>query len=123
MTDHRKIEQIASDWIVRRSNPDGSWSSEDQCALEAWLAEGTARKVAFLRLDVAWQRANKIRTLAGNAPSGAVPQVGAWQQSPFFARRLDAIEASPSQQAPQNLKTLEFKPRGSQHKKPAALRR
>jgi len=91
MTDHKKIEQIASDWIVRRSNPEGTWSAADQDALEHWLGESTAHKVAYVRLDVAWVRANKLRALGGHAGAGVVPQTEVWQKSPFFAQRL-AIE-------------------------------
>lgn len=111
MTDHRKIEQTASDWIVRRSNPDGSWSSEDQRVLEGWLAESSAHKVAFVRLDVAWRRAEKLRALSGNAQLGSVPEPHAWQQSPFFFRRMSAEQAGAPASSSLDLAELRFKPR------------
>ena len=111
MTDHRKIEQAASDWIVRRSNPDGSWSHDDQRALESWLAESAAHKVAFVRLDVAWRRADKLRALSGNAQPGSVPETNAWQQSPFFARRMAAEQGEVHLTHPVDPANLTFRPR------------
>lgn len=113
MTDHRRIEQAASEWIMRRSDPGGSWSADDQHALEAWLNESSAHKVAFVRLDVAWRRASKLRTLKGNAEAGSVPEAQSWRQSPFFARRL-AVESGASPLGSPDLMEFEFKPRDSQ---------
>jgi transmembrane sensor len=50
-----QTEAAASVWVVR---PDaGSWSAADQASLEQWLAASTVHRVAFLRLQLAWDEA------------------------------------------------------------------
>ena len=52
MTDSKRIEQQAADWLVRRDA--GDWAPHDQRALEAWLSASARHKVAFLRLEATW---------------------------------------------------------------------
>ena len=52
MTDSKRIEQHAADWLVRRDA--GDWAPRDQRALEAWLSASARHKVAFLRLEATW---------------------------------------------------------------------
>lgn len=111
MTDHRKIELMASEWIVRRSDPGRDWSAEDQRALDRWLGESTANKVAYVRLEVAWNRANKLRTFSGNSQEGAVPEVRTWQLSPFFARRLGPGQPKAPELDSPDLTGFRFQPR------------
>lgn len=56
-----QIEKQAADWLVRQSG--GSWSAIDQAQLTQWLEASTAHRVAFLRLDAAWQQANRLKAL------------------------------------------------------------
>ncbi len=67
------IEARAADWIAERDRCDGRLSPERQDELDAWLAASTAHRVAFLRLDQAWQRANRLRALQGAARAPAPP--------------------------------------------------
>ncbi|HYG26046.1 MAG TPA: FecR domain-containing protein [Caulobacteraceae bacterium] len=62
-----KIEEQAAAWLARRDA--GDWSAEDQAALDAWIAQDTAHRVAFLRLDSVWSRADRMAALKGAEPS------------------------------------------------------
>jgi transmembrane sensor len=62
------IEALAAQWLTRRES--GSWSEADQAELDAWLDASTAHRVAFLRLDVAWSEAARLRALGAGIPAG-----------------------------------------------------
>ncbi len=76
MADSRRIEQAAADWLARREAGDGGPGERE--ALDAWLAEDTAHRVAFLRLEAAWQQAGRLQALAAGLPAGKVPPRGHW---------------------------------------------
>ncbi len=65
MSNAAAVEQQAALWRVRQER--SSWSAEDQQALDAWLAESTAHRVAWLRLDYGWKRVDRLAAL--RAPS------------------------------------------------------
>lgn len=79
MTSSREIEQCAAGWLARR---DGMhWSERDQRQLDAWLQVSLAHRVAFIRLDAAWQQSGRLQALgAGLRVSGAPPR-GSWASS------------------------------------------
>jgi transmembrane sensor len=63
------IEQKAAEWVTRidlRGTP------EEWAALDVWLAASPRHRAAFLRLSVAWRRADALRKLA--PLSGAVDE-------------------------------------------------
>ncbi|MBB5940570.1 FecR domain-containing protein [Xanthomonas sp. 3307] len=62
------IEALAAQWLTRRES--GNWSEADQAELDAWLDASTAHRVAFLRLDVAWNEAARLRALGAGIPAG-----------------------------------------------------
>jgi transmembrane sensor len=64
------IEAQAADWLARR---DGEhWSAQQQQALDAWINEATAHRIAYLRLESVWRRADRLGSL--RAPDqAAVP--------------------------------------------------
>lgn len=82
--DSRQIEDRAAEWLVRRDGATeaGTWSGADQRALDGWLAESTAHLVAFLRLEAAWRRAERLKPLGAGMPVGEVPAPDAWQLAP-----------------------------------------
>jgi transmembrane sensor len=49
----KAIEERASEWLARRDS--GNWSDVDQTDLNDWLRASTAHRVAYLRLEAAWQ--------------------------------------------------------------------
>lgn len=76
MTSSRQIEQIAATWLARRDA--GPWSEKDRIRLDTWLEESTAHRLAFLRLEAAWQQSDRLKALGAGVPTGVVPARGAW---------------------------------------------
>ncbi len=58
------IRLAAAEWHDRRER-DG-WTPEDDAALAAWLAQSPAHRIAFLRVDAAWRRADRFTALSGS---------------------------------------------------------
>ena len=71
MADSRQIEERAADWLARRDAED--WTSGEQQALDAWLAVSARHKVAFLRLQAAWNETGRLQALAAGLPAGTLP--------------------------------------------------
>ncbi len=65
MSDWQDIEIRAADWIAERDRrlQDDSWDTQRESALEAWLDAATAHRVAYLRLEAAWRRADRMQAL------------------------------------------------------------
>jgi transmembrane sensor len=66
MTDismHSSIEAAAAAWLARRDSGE-RWTDEDEAALRMWIAESAAHRVAWLRLESAWQRTERMPALA-----------------------------------------------------------
>jgi transmembrane sensor len=59
------IECRAAEWLARE---DEALGERDREALEAWLAESTAHRVAYLRLKASWKRADRLAALRGPTP-------------------------------------------------------
>lgn len=81
-----KIDARAADWIAERDRHDGRLPAERQAELDQWLSQSTLHRVAFLRLDQVWQRANRLHALQGATSAflpDPVPQkrAGAWAWS------------------------------------------
>jgi transmembrane sensor len=57
-------ESAAAAWIARRDTP--HW---DAAAFEGWLAESVSHRVAYYRLNAAWQEAGRLRILRGVDPA------------------------------------------------------
>jgi len=60
MSSTPQIEARAAEWLARQQ---GNWRDEDNQALESWLAGSTAHRVAYLRLNAAWTRADRLAAL------------------------------------------------------------
>lgn len=96
------IEALAAQWLTRRES--GNWNASDQAELDAWLEASTAHRVAFLRLDVAWNEAARLRALGAGIPAGrpaprglttgltvtAGPSIPSPLQAPIVARPAPA---------------------------------
>lgn len=72
MPSHRQIEHDAAAWLARRDA--GPWGEAEQAALEAWLEAATAHRVAWLRLQAAWEQSARLRAL--DTPARAAPAPG-----------------------------------------------
>jgi len=79
---HRQIERDAALWLARRDA--GGWADRQQAGLDAWLAENTAHRVAFLRLEAAWQESARLQAFAAGEVAGRIPARGEWARSPYF---------------------------------------
>jgi len=55
------VEAEASSWVRRRHFAD--WSESDDAALNAWLAQSPAHEVAYIRLEAAWNRTERLAAL------------------------------------------------------------
>jgi transmembrane sensor len=86
-----QIEQAAALWLARRDQ--GSWSAAEQAGLGEWLCASTAHRVAFLRLEAAWQQAARLKALGAGVTHGQIPPPGAWPHARFFDGKPD--EAAP----------------------------
>lgn len=67
MNTSEAIEARAAEWLIERQDKE-SWSAEDQDALEDWLAQSPAHEIAFLRLEEAWGRSERLSALSRPAP-------------------------------------------------------
>jgi transmembrane sensor len=81
MTSSSQIERTAAAWLARRDA--GAWSPDDQAALDAWLQAATAHRVAFLRLEATWRRADRLRAHGAGRADPMPPPRGEWTFTPF----------------------------------------
>lgn len=123
MASSKRIEHLAATWLARRDG-DG-WDGAACAALEAWLAESTAHRVAFLRLEATWENSGRLKALGAGIPAGVIPARGQWTRSPFAGDPPcrwvgpDRPVAEPLPGLP-DLRGLEFAPRrtaGAPHRR------
>lgn len=63
------IDEQAAAWLAERDRAEDAWPAERQAALAVWLNQSTAHRVAFLRLESAWRRADRLQVLRSAAPA------------------------------------------------------
>ncbi len=80
-----EIDDVASDWLVRRDS--GSWTDADQANFDQWLDASTLNRVAFLRLELAWEEAARLKALGAGIQGDLLPPPGRWNLTPFFGSR------------------------------------
>lgn len=90
-------DRVAADWLARRDG--GRWGDADARALDAWLAESTEHRVAFLRLEAAWGETGRLAALGAGLPTGSGPPPRAQRPAPSVTP------------ADTDLRTLVFAPR------------
>lgn len=68
-----QIERQAADWLALQAG--SNWSATDQAELTRWLEASTANKVAYIRLEAAWNQANRLKALGVTArPQRTTPR-------------------------------------------------
>lgn len=77
-----RTKDVAAQWVARRDSE--RWSQSDEADLEAWLNASTGNRIAFLRLQAAWEDANRLKVLGAGVKAGVVPSSEHWNTSPFF---------------------------------------
>lgn len=78
------IEERAALWRARQEQPD--WADADQAALDAWLEEATAHRVAWLRMEYGWRKVGRLSVLKGG--------VAAEERRPLLSRWRPAAMAA-----------------------------
>jgi transmembrane sensor len=87
MENSTTIEQVAAAWLARRDRE--PWDDAQQSALSAWLNEATAHRVAFIRLEAAWERTRRLKALGAGVPRGSIPKFAKWLH-PGILPRIEA---------------------------------
>jgi transmembrane sensor len=91
MASHRQIEDQAAAWLAQRDS--GEWTAADAARLSAWLQAATANRVAYLRLEAAWEEARRLQALGAGLPRSSIPPV-AWRTPFFLEHEGEGLSAS-----------------------------
>jgi transmembrane sensor len=84
------IDRAAGDWLARR---DGNrWTAADQAAFDQWLAASTLHRVAYLRLEHAWEEAGRLKAFGAGIFAERVPRTGHLYS--WFHRRRQTSRSS-----------------------------
>lgn len=81
------IEAQAAEWLARRDGE--GWTEQHQQELDAWIDAATAHRVAWLRLESVWRRADRLGSLH-NPERKAVPVTPVWPALNARAWRIAA---------------------------------
>lgn len=96
--DSETIEATAAQWFAKQKSD--YWTAADQAQLDAWLNTATAHRVAFVRLNAAWQHSARLKALGAGVPPGVIPPRHSWTFSPLFDQKSAPQEAVPAGPAP-----------------------
>jgi transmembrane sensor len=80
------VEAAAAAWIARRDAQD-RWTPEQEQALRAWIAESTAHRVAWVRMNATWRRAQAAGARIAERRTGAAQVEVAGPRRPSLMRR------------------------------------
>lgn len=69
----RQVREQAAEWTIKKADHP-EWSEDDQSNLDGWLAESASNAVAFLRVENAWERMDRLKAL--RQPSKQKRKVG-----------------------------------------------
>jgi transmembrane sensor len=89
--DSEAIEAVAARWFAKRHGDD--WAQSDQAQFDQWLQQSTAHRIAFIRLDAAWQSSRRLQALGAGVPAGVIPPRHSWGDKFFLSRRRLLAEA------------------------------
>jgi len=71
----KEIQEQAALWLMDVRDR-ANWSADDQAGLDAWLAQSHAHRIAYLRLEAAWNRTHRLAALrSGHAARGSTPKL------------------------------------------------
>ena len=76
------IDRAACAWLIRRDS--GHWTQLDESQLQSWLEASSLHRVAFWRLEMAWEEAARLKALGAGVASHQPPPRGDWNLTPFF---------------------------------------
>lgn len=94
------IEQQAATWLARRETED--WRTSDATALQRWLDAAVTHRVAYLRLESAWQQCGRLKALGAGLKSGELPERGLGRANGLSRRdqMLEALAPTRSRESP-----------------------
>jgi transmembrane sensor len=84
-----RVENQAAAWLLKRESPE--WTDADQVALDEWLQTDPNHRVSYIRILVAWQKTDRLRSVSAGLPKGGIPAPGAIRQSPYFTMRQAGV--------------------------------
>ena len=87
-----EIEEAASEWLIRRDSQ--NWTEADQLRFDEWFNASTLNRVAYLRLELAWEDAARLKALGAGIRDDQPPPRGQWNLTPFFEQRQPASSAT-----------------------------
>ena len=89
MMNDTEQDRAAAEWLARRDG--GDWTDEQNALLTAWLNQSTANRVAFLRLEQVWARADRMAAIGRVPPARRSERSGRqWSSSRAAVRRTVA---------------------------------
>lgn len=110
------IERVAADWLARRDGD--ALAPADAAALEAWLEADTRHRVAFLRLQAAWDESRRLQALGAGWKQAGPPPRGHWA-TPLHGPGVTALGAdAPPLPMPPDLRELRLAPRRRERDRP-----
>jgi transmembrane sensor len=77
----------AADWVLARRLT-SQWSRADQIALDAWIESALSNRIAYLRLDAAWERAYRLEALNPHDIADVEARPSRW---PLILLRIAAV--------------------------------
>jgi len=80
--DSAQIEREAAEWLAKRDS--GEWGEAEEQEFARWQARSTAHRIAVIRIDTIWRKADRLQALGAGVPRGQIPAPGSWRLSPFF---------------------------------------
>lgn len=83
--DSRQIEDCGRAWLAKRDS--GQCTEAEEAEFNRWLRADVRHRVAYLRLEAAWERAARLKVFGVGRAAGEVPRPGEWRASPFFEQR------------------------------------
>lgn len=111
MSSSTRIERDAANWLARR---EAGWSPAEQAQFDAWLHAEVAHRVAYIRLNAAWQQADRLKALGAGVPAGQIPARGEWTLSPFFNHASSPDDTN----VPQPSRVASISPQADRRRRP-----
>ncbi|MGH8208523.1 MAG: FecR family protein, partial [Steroidobacteraceae bacterium] len=73
------------------------WNAAEEAEFAQWLNEANGNLIVFLRMQAAWQEADRLRVLGAGFERGVVPNLEDFRASPFFnhVRRAASTSSEP----------------------------
>ncbi|HEY4125978.1 MAG TPA: FecR domain-containing protein [Rhizomicrobium sp.] len=86
-----ETDLVAADWLQRKTF--WNWGEEDQAALDAWLAESEAHRVAYWRQSAMWNRTERLAALRPSSKPQRSTQTERKSFGPFLMRSAAVVGA------------------------------